>query len=393
MGLISLISLMGLIGLIGLLCGCKGEMTLQPDVPVPNDLVAISFSGVESETEETTRATRAAAALEESATTFQVWAYKNMEYSAGSYTSLQTVMPGYTVNWGANTAATTTSNTNDWEYMGISDQTIKYWDFGAAAYKFFGATNWEAESAGPYEPNKTYGANKTTTYEITMVANCSDDDEDGNLDEAEVIAANMNATPFYTHLWFSTGNVDDYPDKQFGKPVQLEFLKPYTRVRFLFKYSYESEAIKLRKNEFKPTNGSGIARKGTVTISYPLTGSETRESFSSTPNPSPVAGEELEAMTKEYVPDGGPAKEIWYYVLPRHSQGSYTMSVWMNNDNLSDPATRTAVVPAEYMRWLPNYSYTYIFKILEEGGVEIEDVQAAVTPWTEMQIDHTLYNW
>ena len=373
---------MSLIGLIGLLASCKGEMTLQPDVPVPNDLVAISFSGVESEREETTRATRAAAALEESATTFQVWAYKNMRFDDPNYVELQTVMPGYTVNWGANTAATTTSNTDDWEYVGISDQTIKYWDFGAAAYKFFGATGYTS-----------HGANMANTaYEITIAADCSPI-RDGEGTDAQKIAANMNATPFYTHLWFSTGNVDDYPDKQFGKPVQLEFLKPYARVRFLFKYSYESEAIKLRKNEFKPTNGSGIARKGTVTISYPLTGSETRESFSSTPNPSPVTGEELEAMTKEYVPDGGPTKEIWYYVLPRHSQGSYTMHVWMNNDDLEAAATRTAVVPAEYMRWLPNYSYTYIFKILEEGGVEIEDVQAAVTPWTEMQIDHTLYNW
>ena len=375
---------MGLISLMGLmllLASCKGEMTLQPDVPVPNDLVPISFSGVESETEETTRATRAATALEESATTFQVWAYKNMRFDDPNYVELQTVMPGYTVNWGANTAATTTSNTDDWEYVGISDQTIKYWDFGAAAYKFFGATGYTS-----------HGANVgNTAYEITIAADCSPI-RDGEGTDAQKIAANMNATPFYTHLWFSTGNAGDYPDKQFGKPVQLEFLKPFARVRFLFNYSYVTEGIKIRSKSFKPTDGSAIARKGTVTISYPLTGADTRESFTSTPATGEGNGA-LTAMTEEYVPDGGPTKEIWYYVLPRTSQGSYTMSVWMNSDVPPSEATKTAVVPAEYMRWLPNYSYTYIFKILEEGGVEIEDVQAAVTPWTEMQIDHTIYNW
>ena len=45
------------------------------------------------------------------------------------------------------------------------------------------------------------------------------------------------------------------------------------------------------------------------------------------------------------------------------------------------------------MSWLPGYSYTYIFKITEEGGVEIGWVETAVTDWTEMNADHTVYNW
>ena len=80
-------------------------------------------------------------------------------------------------------------------------------------------------------------------------------------------------------------------------------------------------------------------------------------------------------------------------MVPAFTQDSYTMSVWMNSDNVLQPATRTAVVPAEYMTWLPGYSYTYIFKITEEGGVEIDMVQSAVTPWTELANDHEVYNW
>jgi hypothetical protein len=68
-------------------------------------------------------------------------------------------------------------------------------------------------------------------------------------------------------------------------------------------------------------------------------------------------------------------------------QGSYTLSVKINT------ADKTAVVPAEYMRWLPGYSYTYIFKITDEGGVEIGGVEFAVTPWTELEANRMVYNW
>lgn len=63
--------------------------------------------------------------------------------------STTTVYDNYQVNWVTNTANTTTSNTNDWEYVGLpflapstlvnSDgvlQSIKYWDYSAAQYDF-----------------------------------------------------------------------------------------------------------------------------------------------------------------------------------------------------------------------------------------------------------------
>ncbi len=381
----------------------SGSEPLVPEVP-NTDLKVISFSGSETEEQAVsngTRANRAARPLNETATAFTVWGYKNMDYDAGSYdddgTTLQLVFPGYAVNWQANSAATTTTNSSNWEYILLAhpEQTVKYWDFAAKAYRYFGATNWEGESAGPYAAYKTYGAEGTygsvgtywtsgpyKTYKVSMLADASSAEE-------------MEKTPYFTRLWFSTGDPIAYADKQFGKPVQLEFLKPYARVRFLFKYSYESEGIKIRSKSFQPTadltcaagDSVKIILKGTFTVIYPLTGTETREGFTMTPNEDKST--RLAAFTEEYVPDGGPLKEKWYSVLPNNTQGSYTMSVLMNND--AEP--KTAVVPAEYMQWQPGYSYTYIFKILDEGGVEIEDVQAAMTPWQEMDADWTVYNW
>ena len=428
-------------------CSSDSGEEQRPVVPTPEPVVptevAISFSGHEEEgktvdTGSTRAETRAGTPLDEMGVTqFNVWGYKNMEYKAGSYGGLQEVFPGYTVKWLANSAATTTTNSSGWEYILLdpADQTIKYWDWAAKAYRFFAVTNWAGPAdPGDYEANKTYGADNTNSYEITMLANCSGADK-------EAIATNMDNTPFFSHLWFSTDELPTYADKRFGKPVQLEFLKPYARVRFIFKYSYPREGIKLTKTIFKPTDDSEICRKGTFTVSYPMTGAATSESYTVTPeavattytavangttltsgktyytsdsgagefvsNGSEVAdgsnyftltNKKLEAFTEDCDPeddskvytetDGG-----WYYVLPNLSQGAYKMAVWMNADDVSAEASRTAVVPAEYMRWLPGYSYTYIFKILEEGGVEIELVQAAVTPWTDMEADHEVYNW
>ena len=347
------------------------------DVPVVDTRTAISFSGQQGEEKAVSQGsnrgsgvTRAGTPLSESATSFTVWGYKNMSYDDGtsSYGDLQTVFPGYVVNWTANSAATTTSNSNGWEYVNQQEsgdeQTIKYWDWGAKAYRYFAVTD--------FTTHETNGA-----HVFTFNADASSTES-------------INATPYYSRLWFSTGDPIAYADKQFGKPVQLEFLKPFARVRFMFNYSYAQEGVKVTKKSFKPTDDSKIALKGTVTVTYPLTGTAIKETYAVTPKANPGEGETLDAFTEEYIPEG---TEKWYTVFPVASQGSYTMSVWINNDNQEAAATRTAVVPAEYMTWLPGYSYTYIFKITEDGGVIIETVQAAVTPWTELENEHSVYNW
>lgn len=374
---------MGLLELIGLLalngCSSSSDDGGAPIEPEPVLSTPIAFSASQGEE----AVTRATSLHDANVSTFKVWGYKNL--SSGT----QTVFPGYTVNW---TTGGSTTNSSGWDYILVDEpeQTIKYWDWSAASYRFFAVTGTNTDYTD-YAESGIYGVSYETVY-FTMTANASPV-RDGEGTAEQKIAANIAATPYFSKLWYSTGQLPTYSDKQFGKPVQLEFIKPFARVRFLFKYSYAQEGIRLKKNEFKPTDGTKIARKGSVTVTYPLTGIQTKESYSVTKNPSPTEGEELDAFTEEYIPEGGPTKEIWYTVLPRTSQGSYTMSVWMNSDNVLQPATRTAVVPAEYMTWLPGYSYTYIFKITEQGGVEIDMVQSAVTPWTELANDHEVYNW
>ena len=332
----------------------------------------IAFSANQQE-EEVTRAGNEQGLeelLPEGKKKFTVWGYKNMSETSGDYGDLQVVIPGYIVNWVQNSAGSSTTNSHDWDYAN-GNQTIKYWDFEAKAYRFYAVAVVD-------ETNHDVTTAETDGHKniFTMAADASSETE-------------MNNTPFFTRLWFSDNNASNYPTRLYGQPVTLEFIKPYSRVRFMFTYSYSTEGIKIRSKSFRPSDSTKkIIRKGTVTITYPLTGTATKESFSMTPATGENTGA-LTEFTEEYIPNGG-ALEVWYNVLPNDTQGSYTMYVRMNNDSQD----KTAVVPAEYMKWLPGYSYTYIFKITEEGGVEIDQVLSAFTPWTEVQKENLdIYNW
>ncbi|MBQ7662446.1 MAG: hypothetical protein IJS48_03640 [Prevotella sp.] len=396
--LMSTMRLMGLRALIGLilmgLMSCSSSddaVDNNPPAPVLTE-VAISFSGSESQEDAVTRA--AGKPLHDAGPTqFTVWGYKDMSFAADVYGDWQTVFPGYAVDWHDGSAATTTTNSNGWEYIKADpEQTIKYWDFSAMAYRFFGVTGGLTGVDGTYGASNEYG-----TYKLTLSADASG----VNKDE---IATNIAATPYFSRLWFSTGHPVAYPNKKFGKPVTLEFLKPLTRVRYIFKYAYPREGIKLTDASFKPTADVAaaeeekvkIARKGTVTVHYPKDGTETKEWYTTEVDDDKAT--RLTDLTVDYDPEddskdyvtlssGMMTSDGWYTLLPNISQGSYTLSVKVNGED------KSAVVPQQYMQWLPGYSYTYIFKITDEGGVEIGWVEYAVTPWTELEADRTVYNW
>lgn len=382
---------MGLMGLMWL-TACSGEHVVEPGaVEIPDEGGTEQTSGApiafSPNLPEEQPVTRSSVPLSETGVnSFKVWSYKNMGFEGGEYVNTQEVIPCYFVNWVNNSAYTTTSNTNGWEYVGQEDlgdpeQTIKYWDFGASAYRFFAVTGWGGDApADPaaYEDGKSYkSAETSTSYSVKMLAD----------------ASNMAVSPYFSRLWFSDGNAAIYPDKQFGQPVTLEFLKPYSRVRFMFMYVFPRVAYNIGVRTFEPTDDTkSIIRKGTVTVVYPKSGAQTHEQYEVEGNtdPDPTVSKALAAFAEDYDPEKSvyiESEEGWYTVLPNTSQGSYTLKA---NINGSD---RTAVVPAEYMQWKPGYQYTYVFKITEEGGVEIGWVESVVRAWTEMEGDWEVYNW
>ena len=276
---------------VALFAACSGGEGVEPATVPEEGQTAISFIGGQQEEQ---AVTRAATGLETllNEKTFKVWGYKNDAYDAGtgSYTSYQTVMPNYVVSWTANTAYTTTTNTNDWEYVGLgtgSDQEIKYWDFGANAYRFFGYAKGNAtaaEHANPADPSSAIVTPATPQVAVTENGLAADAISFTAEVDASTDAA-FHAAPYFTRLWFSDGNPTNYPDRQFGRPVQLQFLKPFARVRFMFTFVEGVAKRKDLKNiTFHPTDlEAHITTSGTVTVSYPLKGTATTESWTFTP--------------------------------------------------------------------------------------------------------------
>ena len=392
-GHIVIMAMAALIGLLGCSRSSGGDDLLEPPTPIPtptptptpepeptpdDDETPISFTSGVTENEVVTRATTPLS--ETGIHTFKVWGYKNTALSEGNYTAYQEVMPGYTVNWVGESAKATPTNPDGWEYVNQqtgseTEQSVKYWDWNAVAYRFFGA----------YKGSDT----PVTGYlsEINGVMTCQI--------VFSVSALSIGSLGYFTPLWFSDGNPATYPDKPFGQPVKLEFMKPYSRVRFMFTYAYPREGIEIDPGSitFKPSNGSMISRAGSVTVIYPLTGTQTKESYSITLGPNDLDHGSLPAFTENYDPDNAnktysdDAPGGWYNVMPNNNQGSYTLRLTYGGE------ARSVTVPEAYMQWLPGYSYTYIFKVTEEGGVEIDLVQSAIRDWTEIEIYHELYNW
>ena len=280
---------------------------------------------------------------------FTVYGYKNESNVT------QQVFPGYIVRWIKDSHSTTTTNTNDWEYVdqqpigAAEQQTIKYWDLAAHAYRFFG-----------------YAAGDVTLSSDASAATFSFVADSDNPD----------AAPYFSKLWYSA-NVND-----FGRPVQLEFMKPFVRVRIIITLADPNAALLLEDMYFKPSDGSRIVTKGDLVVKYPLTGDEDADKHESYDIENPSG---LFAFTEEYT-DENPR---WYTVLVlAEPQGAYTFSITINKEE-----PKQVVVPAEYMAWKPGYQYTYTFKISEQGGITLGGVQSAYIKWKDANADHEVYNW
>lgn len=392
------ISLINIIGFITLAVACSKESVDEAAQQQQND--AISFGALMWSTTDVEAGTRAEGdhtPLHTIATTFKAWAFKNAGMVENSnpynYTDPQCVIPDYTVNWGENTANSTTTNSSGWDYVDGGEQTIKYWDLDAKAYRFFGyapatvpVTEWLYNNTDGtwvvYDPNLTDWASGIdfTSYRLDVDVDASSD-------------ATIAAAPYFSRLWFSNNNYDSSHDKYYTQVVQLEFIKPFAQVRVIFTFTdgVDIPHTGLTNISFKPAdNSQQIPLSGTVTVTYPLTGTETAETITTMPSSSSY----MAAITKDYwvgeTPENvdDPAHLTWYTVFPVTSQGAYKMTLNVEGEE------KSAYVPAEYMSWKANYSYTYIFKIVEGGGFIFDEVQVGIKNWNNgATIDHPVYNW
>lgn len=348
----------------------------QDDLLIPEPLKgSISFGGNSGTWQDapTTRANKETG-LETISKTFKVWGYKT---TGGNYTSgfdqSQNVMNGYTVNWTQQTANTTSSNTADWEYVGIANQTIKYWDYSATSYRFFAysiptaAGNITAPTFS--EPSITEGST-TTQASFSIPFNYDKD------------ATNVS-TPYISDLWMSDNQ--NFENRKYGACVKLTFAPIITKVRFKFNYQAESQ-VSITNISFRNVNNAPSPTSGNIIINYPITGMDTQASYIWE-----TTGTETEPInfTIPYEEEGDlnhqtTTRKKWYFAPPLGDSKTTQQSAYIITADINGKKA-TATVPAEFMQWKAGYQYTYIFKITE-AGANIAFTNMQVEKWVETPI-------
>lgn len=229
--------------------------------------------------------------------------------SDGTATSGVVVFNNYNVNYAASTANTTTSNTDNWEYVAqttsywgenststenspISAQTIKYWDYSKSQYDFIAYSTSNATvvyTAADYA--LPANSNSILVTEITpSTMDAADKNNDGTNDGAYSVTGKAeNLAKFYI-----ADLVTVYRDKDadkdalgdYNKTVKLTFRSLSAKVRVgLYEtvpgysvksvvfYTDASTAATDGKAHLYTTGTEVFNEEGTYTVYYPTIGS------------------------------------------------------------------------------------------------------------------------
>lgn len=336
------------------------------------------------------------------------------------------VFDHYTIKWN-NLAGKTESNTKGWEYVGEKtnslsglggekDQTIKYWDYSATQYDFV-AFSFGTATQGTGE--NQVEANKVTTSPKLSYSLKGDVKDLANCYIADRITAKPNLKTTDKKANKLVGYKDD---------VQFNFRSLSTKVTMgiyetIPGYSvkdvkfYSDKNTKLEGENNKPTLYAGKAiipsGKGSIEVTFPTTDESktdynkahvkftaaegsTISSFIKFGNLSTVEKEVAETTGKAFIgrdittfstpkkEDGTKAYEV---VIPAEV-GDLTLKVDYTLESIDGSGEEikvtgaTAVVPAKYTNWEPNYAYTYIFKISDKTNGSTGGSTAGLYPIT-----------
>lgn len=335
----------------------------------------------------------------------------------GDGSNMSTVFDNYNVTWKENTAATTESNTSDWEYVGktpaatsgIYDsgntkQSIKYWDYTASQYDFVAYSTGNATEITTGDPStgnvviSKINAENLTTAAYTLKGAADD--------LAKCYIADM----------VTAYKEDKLPTQpKFQDVVELKFRSLASKVRMAIYETIPGYSVKDVKfyndNTTALSTGAtatsatlfttGTAAKdkfytsGTYTVKFPTIGSSSIDN--SDYNKAHVAftaDESGKDTKKEFSTLNYKEKQykektngnIWlgrtsatasfagtspyYQIAMPNEEGTvlelrvdYTLESIDGSGEEIKVHGATAYVPAVYAAWKPNYAYTYIFKI------------------------------
>lgn len=407
---------------ITLMVGCADDNIVNNGIetPVNGELRPITFGSY------TTATTRADFEDDEAAALLgNNFVVEGVKWDGGSSTK-DVVFDHYNVNWVDKTANTTTSNTDNWEYVGqakhafgpTGNQVIKYWDYAKSQYDFIAYSKGTATAVyadGDYDKD----ANVQFTEITPSTLGTSAYTVKGKASElAKVYIADM--------VTIYRGGTPDYQST-----VQFKFRSLSAKVRIaLYEivpgYSvkdvvFYSDAATPAATASTPTTtgeaylfttGSYVFNdEGTYTVYYPTTGSantantdynkahlsfekvdggtKTVKSFGKMDDANPLPA----TLTNFVGPEGTEASDYYlgrssntatyagdktknYYTVVIPNETATELNLKVNYTLVSTDGSgetihvtgATAKVPAIYGSWKSGYAYTYIFKISQNGN-------------------------
>jgi hypothetical protein len=336
-----------------------------------------------------------------------------------------TVFDNYNVEYTANTANTTESNTNNWEYVGLAanslstitgagTQTIKYWDYSQNQYDFIAyslgeggatATTITPSTATDYEQGGAYTIAGTTAQLKTVhiadlvTVKKADYSKVVNLTFRGLISK-VRMGIYETVPGYSVRDVKFYTSDAAitgGSTSTTAALYSSTALPTGGTYTIYFPTVNKQSTDATAANYNTDSNKAHVAFTS-STSTQTNQTFGTLTNL--VKRERLEYLNADTNPDkleflgrtsnastyAGDASVKYYQdVLPLETGASLTLKVDYTLVSI-DGSKETikvvgakAVVPAIYAQWKPGYAYTYLFKISDNtngytSGVENSEV-------------------
>lgn len=413
------------------LAGCSSDDFLGDGSGNGQNSAAIQFGGGTSKTHRAT-STNTYDLAKLKGNGFWVYGTKHSAAEDKTATYDQAVYTNYYLIYKDGTANHTQSNTAGWEYVGVDNsnyrdnvtpnvtqaQTIKYWDYSATAYTFYAATAKPSDvQEGKViikkikEDADADGSVYTKGYEVTLKNGASWDEL--YFADRKVISKTTNA---------EHGKNDVY-----GGEVNFKFRNALTKVRVAmyetipgysvtidkFYYTKDGEAAQTTEatDKFKADASNTPLETSPEGVTYKVVYYDKTEAsgqLENQPKMLPNAagkpgatktvlelGDNLKANTKlseiittpTYDTDGGK-----YTLFMPQADNDKTLSLKVNYTLTSLDGSgeqikvkgATAVIPAKYLCWRPNYAYTYLFKISDNtnGSTGGKDDPAGLYPIT-----------
>ena len=368
--------------------------------------------------------TRAEVSLSEFISDFKVYGINgdiSGSGNAATFTKKNTVFPDYQVWHTENLANTTSTNTANWEYVGIvegasgsEEQTIKYWDEKRDGHYFWAIGDFSKSGGYDYTESTLPDPHVIEVENITQV----DVQDDSKC------------------LYFTKPKY--VPKSKYGQPVTLTFLRYCSRIRIGFyediTQSGGDKRYKVVGVDFYRVNDDGTFN----TNELPTTNVSLRGNFVNEgkvrltyTNASFKGGDNIDNVTTETVPvENGTSKYMdfgvlniagtqsgalptsssealfttnngsqYTKVLPYNNTEGLTLQcdILVRNQNESQFTQQNvlASIPAHYTNWQPNQSYTYIFKIVTTpDGAAIILANVEVESWkSDGLIEDEWHNW